>query len=835
MKKAVIEQFLLGFILVFASITFVATVGDEVSARNKAMNLKEIAYQTANTMSKAYSQSMNMCWSKNTAEEILKESKLGRELLELKANGEIEFNYDFYDFEDMDDDSTTLYDNQPDTIRVNITGYKHDNFWYKFLDKDTFDINIDTNAIAIDVPTTVTIRYGDRPNASFQNIFGTYQLDENDCITNVQMHMADSKAWNYWEQTDTEGNRIPIADGIQSPPTFVFAIANGYNHFNQPANNAAIDVLEDHCFNSTTYPKLKINNITKQATVGNAYTANVFFQHDELNADQFDHFHIIPKAIMDDYTYFKQNIYTSGNERDKYEAFKQYADLLNSDNDTTNDINYTTDPNNEYKYALEDLDENQSDMDFSDMLLDSTRLVIPNDTDNYTVEEETRKVIFDSDYCKEIIPPTLILEGCPVTTLEDTPTSDIKWTATDSDGTIESKQASTNNGMATINADGTITYTPDLNFYGTDVITVVVKDNDNAIAMKTCNVTIIEVNDPPTIEGTPSTIASVGLNYSFTPVAADVDGDVLTFSITNLPSWATFDTTTGTLSGTPATGDDAIYENIVISVNDGRGGVASIPVFSITVKDNNEAPLLNTPIPDQTIQEGEVYTYDISPHFQDPNGNPLTYAMSVTYNGAVVGDLNISESGVITSPIVPDGYAGRVFEITVTASDGSLSVSDTYNLTVTNNAPSWFHTFDYDEEQWSGTNAKVSQIKYNDEGVLRIKAQNRKSNSTYARQSFNFGPEYANKRLKIEFDMYHYGGWESSGSNQDYFAVARDYSIIFGWNSYGDGSNGPYGPEDITIESEKTDSDGRVSIQIALKVSDTNEVIYIDNFRISLQ
>ncbi len=59
-------------------------------------------------------------------------------------------------------------------------------------------------------------------------------------------------------------------------------------------------------------------------------------------------------------------------------------------------------------------------------------------------------------------------------------------------------------------------------------------------------------NTPPAITGTPSTTATVGNAYSFTPDATDPDGQVLSFSIANLPSWASFDTLTGELSGTPA-------------------------------------------------------------------------------------------------------------------------------------------------------------------------------------------------------------------------------------------------------------------------------------------
>jgi hypothetical protein len=59
-------------------------------------------------------------------------------------------------------------------------------------------------------------------------------------------------------------------------------------------------------------------------------------------------------------------------------------------------------------------------------------------------------------------------------------------------------------------------------------------------------------NRAPVISGTPGTTAiMVGEPWEFTPGASDPDGDPLVFSITNRPSWATFDPQTGRLAGIP--------------------------------------------------------------------------------------------------------------------------------------------------------------------------------------------------------------------------------------------------------------------------------------------
>lgn len=89
-------------------------------------------------------------------------------------------------------------------------------------------------------------------------------------------------------------------------------------------------------------------------------------------------------------------------------------------------------------------------------------------------------------------------------------------------------------------------------------------------------------NQPPSISGSPPPTVVIGNTWSFTPTAFDPDGDSLTFSVTNMPSWASFDAATGTLSGTPTLGDTGTDSGISISVSDGSLS-ASLPQFNINV------------------------------------------------------------------------------------------------------------------------------------------------------------------------------------------------------------------------------------------------------------
>lgn len=89
-------------------------------------------------------------------------------------------------------------------------------------------------------------------------------------------------------------------------------------------------------------------------------------------------------------------------------------------------------------------------------------------------------------------------------------------------------------------------------------------------------------NRAPTISGTPATSVTVASVYSFQPTASDADGDTLAFAIQNKPSWASFSTSTGQLSGTPASANAGTYSGIAISVTDGKATVSLAP-FSIAV------------------------------------------------------------------------------------------------------------------------------------------------------------------------------------------------------------------------------------------------------------
>jgi hypothetical protein len=113
-------------------------------------------------------------------------------------------------------------------------------------------------------------------------------------------------------------------------------------------------------------------------------------------------------------------------------------------------------------------------------------------------------------------------------------------------------------------------------------IVIAVSDGLANATLKPFNIQVAGPTEDPSIAGTPPATAAVGNEYSFTPMANDPSGEALTFSVQNLPAWATFDDASGRLSGTPEAGDVGTASGIVISVSNGTRS-ASLPVFSISV------------------------------------------------------------------------------------------------------------------------------------------------------------------------------------------------------------------------------------------------------------
>jgi hypothetical protein len=220
-------------------------------------------------------------------------------------------------------------------------------------------------------------------------------------------------------------------------------------------------------------------------------------------------------------------------------------------------------------------------------------------------------------------------------------------------------------------------------------IVISVSDGSISVALPAFDITVTSTgNRAPTISGSPSLAGQVTIGYSFTPTASDADGNPLTFSIQNRPTWATFNTSTGRLSGIPVLA--ALYSGIVISVSDGQATTA-LPAFSIgVIAAPNRAPTISG-VPGATASAGQAYTF--TPVGADPDGNTLRYTVQnlppwATFSattGVLSGTPASSDAGVYSNIVI--GVTDESLNASLAAFSITVSQAGTGSAVLTWSAP----------------------------------------------------------------------------------------------------------------------------------------------------
>ncbi len=192
-------------------------------------------------------------------------------------------------------------------------------------------------------------------------------------------------------------------------------------------------------------------------------------------------------------------------------------------------------------------------------------------------------------------------------------------------------------------------------------------------------------NLPPIISGSPVTTLTAGSSYTFTPTAADPDGDALQFRASGLPTWVTFNSSNGTLSGTPSEANVGTSQPITIEVTDSKAWT-QLPPFQISVASQgttppptNVAPTISG-TPATTAFVGQVYNF--APVGADANGDDLTYSVSGLPNW-----LTFTSATGAVSGTPPSGTSGAAGPIIITVSDGQLTAQLQFTVTVTTQPP----------------------------------------------------------------------------------------------------------------------------------------------------
>ncbi|VEF24166.1 Putative Ig domain [Shewanella baltica] len=200
----------------------------------------------------------------------------------------------------------------------------------------------------------------------------------------------------------------------------------------------------------------------------------------------------------------------------------------------------------------------------------------------------------------------------------------------------------------------------------------------NAIGSSSASVASNSVtpNGAPVISGTPTLSVNQDVSYQFTPTASDSVGDVLSFSIANKPAWATFNTTTGTLSGTPSNQDVGVTNGIIISVSDGALS-ASLPAFNLSVVNVNDAPTISSTAITAATQDA-AYSYTFAASDTDV-GDTLTLSAVtkpswLSFNAA---------TGLLSGTPSNADVGAHPVTLRVTDTDG-LTADQSFSITVTN-------------------------------------------------------------------------------------------------------------------------------------------------------
>jgi len=268
-------------------------------------------------------------------------------------------------------------------------------------------------------------------------------------------------------------------------------------------------------------------------------------------------------------------------------------------------------------------------------------------------------------------PPTI--SGTPATQVQAGQSYSFTPTARDPAGNALTFSIQNRPAWASFSATtGQLTGTPSNSAVGTySNITISVSDGTSSASLPAF---AIQVNpapstppQPPTISGSPSTQVQAGQSYSFTPTARDPAGNTLTFSILNKPSWAAFSSTTGQLSGTPATSAVGSYANITISVSDGQTS-ASLPAFAITVTAPPNQPPTISGTPATLVQAGQSYSF--TPTAAGSAGATLSFSIQ---NKPSWANFSIATGQLSGTPA--SANVGTYANIIISVSDGTTSAS----------------------------------------------------------------------------------------------------------------------------------------------------------------
>ncbi|HEV2746562.1 MAG TPA: putative Ig domain-containing protein, partial [Allosphingosinicella sp.] len=243
---------------------------------------------------------------------------------------------------------------------------------------------------------------------------------------------------------------------------------------------------------------------------------------------------------------------------------------------------------------------------------------------------------------------------------------------------------------------GTRTFsgTPPADFNGTVALKVIASDGA-LTASDTFDLIIDPVGDPPVLANAIADHESeenAAVSYQVPADAFfDADGDELSYSATladgsALPGWLSFDAGTRTFSGTPPTDFNGTLE---LKVTAADGAASVFDTFDLVIEPVNTAPVLAEAIADHHSDEDAAVSYQVpADAFSDADGDTLSYSATLA-NGSALPSWLSFDAGTRTFSGTPPANFNGTLALKVTASDGELSATDTFDLVIdsVNDAP----------------------------------------------------------------------------------------------------------------------------------------------------
>ncbi|HHF0545050.1 TPA: tandem-95 repeat protein, partial [Vibrio alginolyticus] len=280
------------------------------------------------------------------------------------------------------------------------------------------------------------------------------------------------------------------------------------------------------------------------------------------------------------------------------------------------------------------------------------------------------------------VAPVADIVADKATVVEDTPTI-IKVLGNDTfEGDDKVVSLDTNNGPAngtvSVNPDGSVTYTPNDNYHGTDSFTYIVTSG-GVSESTTVNVDVTPVNDAPVAKDDAATTQEdTAVTIDVLPNDTDIDGDTLSIQSASVPeTQGTVEIVDGKLVFTPAENFNGDAE-ITYTVTDGT--LTDQATVNVTVNAVNDTPEVESNIADQTLAEDFTpYSINLNTAFSDVDNVDGELSFSVSGNNNVLVSI---ENGIATISPTADWNGSEILTFTATDPSGE-SVSQTVNFTVT--------------------------------------------------------------------------------------------------------------------------------------------------------